>query len=112
MWKSREQLQNMVFRLSVHQMCDNLLSETLFVRAVATMSGLKASIPGTTEHKVAKEEKSLQKDEKNMQKNADQLNKAAAKHEAKDEKKLDKQNEKLHKQEKKTADAAQKVAEH
>ena len=84
---------------------------------------MKAHIPGTSEHKLHKEEKNLQKDGKDMQKDMQKheqelrkhennVHKNAAKQEAKDYKNLNKQEEKLHKQEAKAAEAANKVAGH
>lgn len=80
---------------------------------------MKALIPGTSEHKLKKEEKKLQEGEKHIRnhekdvlKHEHNLQQHAAKQEAKDYKNLSKEENKLHKQEARAEQAAHKVAGH
>ncbi|KAA6421301.1 MAG: hypothetical protein FRX49_08787 [Trebouxia sp. A1-2] len=71
---------------------------------------MKSHIPGTSEHKLKKQEENVNQDAKSMQKDEHKLQKQEAKQGAKDDKKLQKEENKLHKQEAKAANAADKAS--
>ena len=73
---------------------------------------MKSHIPGTSEHKLKKQEENVHQDAKSMQKDEHKLQKQEAKQGAKEDKKLQKEENKLHKQEAKAADAADKAGSH
>ena len=87
----------------------DLTAICMLSRQSASSTNMKAHIPGTSEHKLAKQEKEVHKDAKDAQKSENKLNKLEAKQELKDEKKLHKEEDKLAKQHDKAAAAAQKV---
>jgi len=93
------------FSLNVHL-------HQLQVRQQRLPAEMKSHIPGTSEHKLKKQEENVHQDAKNMQKDEHKLQKQEAKQGAKEDKKLQKEENKLHKQEAKAANAADKAGSH
>ena len=71
---------------------------------------MKAHIPGTSEHKLRKDEQKVRDEQSHKAEQT--LAKHKAQQEAKDHKNLQKEQEKLQKQELKAAKAAEKVSHH